>query len=219
MSKEHDYSIAWLERFINKSIAFVFYYRLIYVFLAVLVVATCGCHVYNTSGKEDALKNLCFTLTAGSIITGIFYSILNYEHNHRKSKDDAKFSRLHASFNVSCEWSKPTMVENLKITKKLHNQHKHLCDENRAKDFFEILEKDEEARSALVSILNYLELLAVGIEEGILDETMIKKYFKTMFYRYLSNYGFYIDYRRKIYNNPTAWEYFTAMATKWNKSN
>ncbi|TDX01002.1 DUF4760 domain-containing protein [Dinghuibacter silviterrae] len=216
---EQKYSIGVLDGFINNCISFVFYYRLIFVFLALLAVCFYGVHEYNVSGKEDALKNLCFVLTAGSIVIGIFYSILNYEKNHQKIKNDEDISKLTNAFNAAFEWTKPTMVENLKITKKMHNEHKHLCDQNKSKEFFDILEKNEEARSALVSILNYLELLAIGIEEEVLDEKMIKRYFKSMFFRYHANYEFYIKYRRKVHHSPTSWEYFTNLAEKWNREN
>lgn len=216
---EHKYSIAWLDKAINGFIGFVFYYRLVFVALSMVAVCCYSCHIYNNSPKGDELKNLLFVLTGGSIIIAIFYSILNYENTHRKGKDDVEQTRLNQSFMVACEWHRPTMVANLKITKQLLDKHKHLCDENKPKEFFDVLEADEEARSALVSIFNYLEIMALGIELGILDEAFIRQGFKTMFLHYSTEYDTYILYRRKVNKTPAAWEKFTLLANKWRQQN
>ena len=84
-------------------------------------------------------------------------------------------------------------------------------------DFFNILENDEQARSALVSILNYFECISLGVIHVILDESFIKDYFKSIYRTYLNNYSFYIEHRRNVHNSPMAWINYTTLAEKWRK--
>ncbi len=115
-------------------------------------------------------------------------------------------------FNVALEWHKPNIVEHLKITKTMYETHKHLIEENKSSEFSEILQNDGSACASLVSIFNFLESVAVGVEFGIMDEALIKRCFKSFFISYLNDYEFYISYRRKKNKNPNAWINFTKMA-------
>ncbi len=210
-----NYSIHGLEKGLNWLINTIFYFRLLFVLLAIIILSVLTVKVWNFSEKTDKYKNISTVFALGSIVIGIFYSILNYEHNQIKYKYDIKSSKNTLSFNAACDWHRPTMVENLKITKQLYDEHKHLIDDNRAVDFFGILEKNETARSALVSILNYLECISLGVKHEILDYDFMKNYFYSVFQIYTNSYGFYINYRRTVYNAPETWVCYTDLAQKW----
>jgi len=215
MSQVSRYKIPALEKYVNKFIGFIFYWRLLWVLIAMGVILSLAIHTYNISSLNDKLQDFSIVITGGSIIIGIFYSIINYEHNHSKFERDTKAAKDTLSFNAACDWHRPTMVENLKITKLLYDEHKYLIGDNRAVDFFNILEQDEHARSALVSIFNYLECISLGVKHGILDGEFIEKYFRNVFGLYLRNYGFYIAHRRNVDNAPEIWINFTRLAQKW----
>jgi len=211
------YSVPRLEKMINWSIDTIFYYRLIFVTAAFAVLFYLAFKVWNLSDAIDNYKNIAIVFSLGSIVIGIFYSILNYEHNYIKYKNDIRTTKLALSYSASSEWHKPTMVENLKITKLLYDEYKNLTEDNKAVDFFNILEKDESARSALVSILNYFESISLGIRHELMDEEYMRNYFKTVYSLYLNNYGFYINHRRRMYNSPEIWINFTNLAEDWKK--
>lgn len=210
------YSIAGLDKVINGTIDFVFYYRLIFVLACITGVIILMLRTVHQSAPPDELKNAVLVLTGGSIIIGIFFSLLNYEYNHNKNKRDVKTAKAILSFNTALEWHKPHIVENLKITKTMYDTHKHLIESNKSSEFFDLLEKDEKARAALVSIFNYLECVAVGVDQGIMDANFIKTFFCSLFKTYYSDYEFYISYRRKKYSNPKTWVNFTNLAQQWN---
>lgn len=212
---DNSYSVSGFGKIVNKVINTIFFYRLLLVTVALIILSIASYKVWNYSPSIDKYKNLSFVLGFGSVVIGIFYSILNYEHTQIKYRNDVKASRYTLSFNAACDWHRPTMVENLKITKKLYDENKHLIGDNRAVEFFNILEKDEPARSALVSIFNYLECIALGVDCEILDNEFMKKYFLTVFNMYNSNYGFYITHRRTVHNSPNAWINFTDLTKKW----
>lgn len=217
MSQEHhpSYSIKGFESIINGFIKFVFYYRMVLVFGTLTGLAFISSHVWNVSAAGEQWKNVSIVFGLSSISLGIFYSILNYENNHIKYKIDAKKNSCALSFVCVNEWHKPTMVENLKVTKKLFDAHRNLIQEGKKPEFFAILESDEEGRSALVSILNYFECMAIGIKQNLLDEEFMRITFKGVAEGYSNNYGFYIEYRRAKENNMSTWINFTEMAKRW----
>lgn len=217
MAPESRYKFPSIETYINRWIGLVFYYRLLLVmlFLAGSIYATYQVWDSTTASQEDKYKNSALVFTAGSIIIGIFYSIINYEHNKIKFEHDKITSKGVLSFNTAFEWHKPNVVSHLKVTKEMYEKHKQLIDDNKSSEFYKILEADDSARAALVSILNYFECIAIGCEHNIMDSEFIKSYFKTLMVSYYTDYGFYINYRRDTMKDTTAWICFTDMAQKW----
>lgn len=212
---EPSYSVSGFEKIINWLINTLFFYRLLFVTLSIVVLWVITYRVWINSDTIDRYKNISLVFAFGSIVIGIFYSILNYEHNQIKYKKDIKHSKLTLSFNAASEWHRPTMVENLKITKQLYDKNKHLIDDNKAVDFFNMLEQDEEARSALVSIFNFMECISTGVLYGILDTSFMRNYFYSVFMTYNNNYGFYIKYRRNVNNAHDAWINYTNLTQNW----
>ncbi|MBV4358274.1 DUF4760 domain-containing protein [Pinibacter aurantiacus] len=215
MQNSLPYQVPKVEPKVNAVIQFVFYYRLVVVMLMLCTSVIIGLIVWKQSNEVDKLKNFSLVVTGGSIFIGIFYNILNYENTYRKNHRDMKSSKDSLSFNVACEFNKPQMVENLKGTKALFETHQHLINQNKAQEFFDLLEKDEIGRFALVSIFNYFECLAIGIDQGIIDECFSKKFFKSLIISYYHDYNFFIEYKRKLNKTPTSWEHFTKLAQKW----
>ena len=211
------YSVAGLEDLLNAIIHFVFYYRLILVTVAMLMVGIAAARVWKNSSREERTKNISLVVGIGSLCTGIFYSILNYENNHLKYKEDCQKATDTLCYHSVNEWHQPNMVEHLKITKQLYDDYKHLIDDNRGREFFEILEGNEAGRSALVSILNYFEGIAIGIKRDILDDGYMKLSLGNVARSYVVHYGFYIQYRRAFHRCPDMWINFTNMVAIWNR--
>ncbi len=211
----NSFTLTGFEKVINRAVQFIFFYRMIIVIVAISTLIVLGTAVWSTSEKTERIKNISAVFTCGSVVIGIFYAILNYEINYYKYKTEKMLAQKSASFQIASEWHKDSIVKNLKITKKLYEAHKHLIDENKSKEFSELLEDNEEARAALISIFNYLECISLGISEGLHDEDFMNKFFKGIFISYLNDYEFYISYRRKKYSNANIWIKFTDLATKW----
>lgn len=209
------YSMKGVEDFFNKVVRFIFYFRLVVVICIIVGTIYLGLDVFNSSQNGEELKNLSTIVACGSILIGIFYSIINYEHNQIKFNTEAKRAKDTFSYTTACEWYSPSMVDNLKTTRMLYNENKHLIDDNKAIEFSKILDENEQARSALVSIFNCLECVAIGINNGILDETILKIYLKSIYIDHSMDYSFYIDYRRNVQKKPQIWENFTTLANRW----
>lgn len=212
---DHSYSLSGFQRAINTIVQWFFFYRMLWLIGAILTITVLGIFTWNSSIDTDKVKNLVAVLTGGSIAIGIFYAVLNYEMNYYKYRKDRISSKKQAAFLMASEWHKDSIVKNLKITKKLYERHKHLIEQNRSKQFSELLDADDEGRAALISIFNYLECIALGVEEGIHDEAFMKKFFRSIYISYNNNFEFYILYKRKKEQNGKIWIKFTCLAEKW----
>lgn len=98
-----SYSIKGLEKIINDIVGFIFYYRLVVVIAVITFTVLFSIQVYNTSSLEEKLKNLSIVVACGSIIIGIFYSVINYEHNQIKFKHDISSARNALSYTTASE--------------------------------------------------------------------------------------------------------------------
>ena len=210
-----SYSVNGIEKIINSTVGFVFFYRLVFVFLSVIGISFVGGSVYSNSLPGDGLKNLSVIVACGSVFIGIFYSVINYEHNIIKFNLDRTTAKVSLTYSCASEWFKPSMVENLKITRQMFTKNEHFIRDNKASDFSKILDEDEQARSALVSIFNYLECVSIGIDKDILDDDFMKDYLSGVCLSYQMDYGFYIDYKRNMAKSPRIWINFTNMAQRW----
>lgn len=121
-----SYSLNGFERAINGTVRFFFYYRMIWVILAILAIALFSIISWDSYDGENRVKNVATILTCGSIILGIFYAILTYEINYFKYRNEEILKRKQASFQIASEWHKDSMVANLKKTKK-HEQVSIRC--------------------------------------------------------------------------------------------
>ncbi|MDR0793895.1 MAG: DUF4760 domain-containing protein [Chitinophagaceae bacterium] len=211
------YSTIGLEKIINVVVNFVFDFRMLFVFLCVIITAFFSYHVAENSNKTDEIKNLTFVITSASIFIGIFYAVLNYEHNYIKAKADKKYAQLVQSYSAFREWHSPHMAENIKIAgtkSQFYLDHQQLIDEEKAKDFDDKLKEDPTARIALISIFNYFEFISIGLEDGIFDKDYTKKAFKDLFVNYFNKFSFYIRYRQNT-DKANTWSSFEKLVKGW----
>ena len=122
--KEPVYKVPKVENAVNSLINFIFFYRLVFVVISLVTLFIITYQVWHRSLPQDSYKNITLVFSFGSIVIGIFYSIINFEHNQIKYKNEKRSTRLVLSFNAASEWHKPSMVENLKISKQLYDKNK-----------------------------------------------------------------------------------------------
>lgn len=101
--QDYPYKIPPVEQALNQLVKLIFYYRLVFVIAAILLIGIAAGNIYRSSGRDDQLKNTAVMSLFESVIIGIFYSILNYEHNQQRFRHDIKVSRETLTFNTSCK--------------------------------------------------------------------------------------------------------------------
>lgn len=76
---------------------------------------------------------------------------------------------------------------------------------------------DSEQSNAIRAILNEYELIAIGIDEGILDENLYRRWFKTQVLRDFSFYEVFICEARKRSGNGQIFIEFERMKSRWDQ--
>ncbi|MEO1641561.1 MAG: DUF4760 domain-containing protein [Pseudomonadota bacterium] len=76
----------------------------------------------------------------------------------------------------------------------------------------------QEQRRKVIAFLNTYELIAIGIEDGILDEELYKKYMRGTVVRHWYGAKPFVEHLRRSTNDskaPKAFVEFEGLATKW----
>lgn len=76
------------------------------------------------------------------------------------------------------------------------------------------IEEDPRVRTEIIELINLHEGIANGIENNLLDETIVKENRGRTFKRTFQEYREYIFYRRTI-SAPTAWIEYEELVKKW----
>jgi len=69
-------------------------------------------------------------------------------------------------------------------------------------------------RTALHRRLNYLECLAIGVDQGVLDEMVIEKAFEPVYNRTVTQFKRYLEHRRNT-GFADAWVILERLSLKW----
>jgi|ERR1035437_1169191 hypothetical protein len=216
-ASESRYRLPKFENWINRFIGFIFYYRLIFVLITVGFIYFLCVRVWDASTPDEKLKNAALVFTGGSIIIGIFYSIINYEHNLSKFKYDVKAARETLTFTTAAKMYEADMVKYFRTVKAFYETYINLFKENKGEEINKLLIADPDTRVAFVIIFNYFEGISISINQCIMDEDFMKEFFKTIFKNYYNRYGMFLDYLRKDAGTKRIFRHFTALAERWDK--
>ena len=202
------------ESWFNRVLGLIFYWRLIFVLLAIGGICWYGEVTYNNSAATEKLKNLAVVITLGSVIIGIFYSIVNYEHNRNKFQHEIKSSQELLTFNTAAKMHDVDFMLNSSKVRKFYVANSQLFTEKKWKEL-ETQWNDTGIRTAFMTLLNYLEAISIGINQNIMDEDFMKAFFETMFRSYYLKYIGYIDHLRMENNSDKIFCSFTEVAERW----
>ncbi|MBP7557995.1 MAG: hypothetical protein KA821_17090 [Chitinophagaceae bacterium] len=84
VSANKSYSLTGVEKTLNQAIRWVFFYRMFFVGLAVVLTVVAALLVWRQSSFEYRAANLMAVLTGGSIAIAVFYAVLNYEMSYSR---------------------------------------------------------------------------------------------------------------------------------------
>jgi len=172
-------------------------------------------HVYYMPGTT--IRDAVAVFAGGAVVITIFYAFVNYEYTQRKFKHDIKLSKELLSFNIAMEWQKEYMTKNTNVLRAFYLRYKFLLEDGKPRKFQKQLDKPEhdDQYTALMVVVNFLESVALGVKQGIMDEEFIKGFFSGVFKLQYNRYLPYIEYRRIAQQNPKIWENFTYLSKKW----
>lgn len=211
------YKIPSLESGVNRVISLIFYFRLIFALIAICTIGYIAFIVYgHTLEPNDKIRNVIYVLTAGSIIIGIGYSIINYEHNHNKFNHDNQTSKEILTFNTAAKMLDTTMIDHFRHIREFYDSHQKKFYKQ---SYFKIdkLLLNADLRGHFVAIFNYFEIISIGVNQDIMDKDYVKEFFSTLFVKYYKQYGKYIEHIQQT-KDPRTFKAYMELAENWKKA-
>ena len=83
------------------------------------------------------------------------------------------------------------------------------------KEVIEVLANDKEKQTAVVSMLNYMEKLAIAVEVGVADEDTLREFFDSIIRLYYHALRGFIEYKRTDLSDASVFVRFESLAIRW----
>lgn len=193
---------------------YLFRNRYTFLLIFVIIIILLGIYLHC---RNHPIEQVASITTGCFVVLTIFFSILSYEYNASKNRQDSKTSRDVLTYNTAVEWYKNPLVEYQKLTIKFKKQFTASKSLRTVSDFDLFIDDPAnlEYKEALKGLLNYFETISIGAYKGLIDNDFIKDFFSSIFKIFYTDYFFYIDSIRQVKNVPTMWINFTNLAEEW----
>jgi hypothetical protein len=183
--------------------------------LTITVIAACLVVFYVPKAE---VRDIVSIVTGGIVSTTLIYHVMNYHMNYEVNRvkfryDDRKIvsDRKVQAIAMIGEWHKPDMM-------KLTRAARLFLDAHRGKEI-NILEKaldqNEESRIAVIVILNFFERIALAINARVVDEDMMKSFFKGLCNEYYHGASGLINLRRQQRKNDRIFIELEQLNKRW----
>jgi hypothetical protein len=206
------------EKYIGLLLHHSLLFRVIFTISLILVLG-CVTIAIEQNDKTISISELAKFVVSGLVLISLFYSILAFEFNVQKNREDKRVQKSMSTYNAISDWQKSPLVDYTKTIRAFENgEHKGKL-RGSMKELDEFLDGAEQAdlKKAIVSTINYFEVLAGGIGENIMDEEFTRRYFKTIFTLYYKDWIQWITHRRTTEDSEHLWTDFTNLVEKWNR--
>lgn len=174
----------------------------------------------NIAGSEPriAYSELARFILSGLVAIGIYYSILTFEFNVKKNKEDRRIQKSSATFTLLSAWYNTPIVDYSKSISIFEKSTNYDDLKKDREDFLLWFDSNEAAavdlRRAIGGMFNYFEIVASGIREKVIDEQLVKRYYGDVFKEYYTDWIRFIGKRRE--KSPSIYLEFTNLVEHWN---
>lgn len=167
---------------------------------------------------NPAYYELAKIFLGGILIIGLIYAIINYEFSLNKNVTDINIKRSLATFDTINNWHKEPLVSHINEMRKFEKSKQFNLIDGDIDELMDFMhdEKNAPLLNSLVSILNYFETIVSGMNEGILDQQYIRRYYELIMLEYYQHYSSFITKKRSNERNQKIWTEFTRLAQDWN---
>lgn len=149
---------------------------------------------------------------SGIALTALVYATINVHLLYETNEFNYQLKLKENSSNLISEFSDPEMA---KLTTLSHSLKKDIKDLN-TKEITDFLKNNHEKYLAIVTMLNFYEKLAIFIEHKLVDEKLLKDYFRGVVINTYHVMIGYIGNIRKEKENQKVFEKFENLAKSWN---
>lgn len=200
----------------DKQLTFRLKYATLYIGLGATVVITVLMILFVKADIRDYVA----IFTGGVVCTALFYNAMNLKFSHDAARIKLEFddNRLAhdkkiMAINICGEFHKPEMA-------KLAVQAKSLIKQFEGKkqdELVSFVESDVDARTGIISVLNFFEKIALSIKFDVADENILRDFYKGVFAWYWHKLYPFIMHRRRESNNNGVFVEFENMISRWSE--
>jgi hypothetical protein len=183
------------------------YITLVIGFLATVAVTIWA---FSASSSHEP-KDIVPVAAAGIAATALVYSAMSLHANQILNERKLLQEKKLLSLNLISEWHKPDMVKLTIVGAALRKQIKDI----QPKEVIEVLANDKEKQTAVVSMLNYMEKLAISVNVGVADEETLREFFDSIVRLYYHALRGFIEYKRMDLSDANVFIRFEDLAKRW----
>lgn len=167
-------------------------------------------HFHDSKLKyRDTLNFAVTTLATAAGISSAVYALRGIEI----SLEDKKIDRTLRYIQI---WNDPSYFTVRKIAAEIYNDLKNLDPQKRT-DYINKLYGDADKKQEIVNVLNFLEEMSMCVYLGLVDETILKEFYRYIVGTYYATFKLFIDLSRSDKNNERLYINLTNLCARWNK--
>jgi hypothetical protein len=183
----------------------------IVITISVGVVSTliAGTSIYFHLKREDLRDVLGFSaaaLATAAAVTGASHIAQDLKHNAESARIDRTFSYIQ-------RWNDPGFAKQSVIG--LMREMRSLNDEEKREHLLRRLKDEDSLKSELVCIFNFLEEMALGISEGVVDEQILKDFFRGIVVIYIDTFRPWLKQRATETGRDLVYTRFMGLYKTW----
>jgi outer membrane receptor for monomeric catechols len=129
-----------------------------------------------------------------------------------KAEEQAKAAKVAAAFDWFHRWNDPRFFYCKKSSREVTDHFKTVTV---VEEQVAYLKADLARYANLIDMLNTFEGLAVAVEEGVVDETTARRFFRGIVVEYWHQMEGLIKKNRAEANNPRLWKEFETLYRRW----
>jgi uncharacterized protein YktA (UPF0223 family) len=151
-------------------------------------------------------------LSAFSAYRSIHETLESQELNR---KQEAEALVLDRTLSYIRRWNDLQFLPVRRVAHELYRLVQEQPPEKQENFLIQRLEDNRNEREDITNLLNFFEEMAICVEEKIVQEELLLKFFKGIVKDYCRTFSCYIQYRRKKRNNERIYRYLTNLYEKW----
>jgi hypothetical protein len=189
-------------------------FRITVAIVLIIIVIGVADYLHDTE-KDLPMSDLAKFVVGGLVVVGLFYSILAFEFNVKKTKRDYQTAKEILTFNTANEWHKAPVKDYQVTSIECEYAFQKTKPERTAEELYNYVQSNLEYRETLKGILNYFENLSVGVYKELIDKAFVSEFISYIFEVYYIDYYYFIKIYREKRGNDTIWVNFTNLAEDW----
>lgn len=125
-------------------------------------------------GNNLADSELVKIATGGLVILGILYSILTYEFNVKKRREELRAQKSLTTYSAITAWLNNPLIEYSQEIRNFETGTNYILLKGNMEIFEKFFDNSDQGslKKSVIAIFNYFETIACGISENIVDEPL-----------------------------------------------